>query len=259
MTRSKKDADAAYARLRTICLNFPGADEKLSHGMPSFHVRGKMFTHFVDNDYYPQAVSAWVKSTLPKQKELVKAEPEKYFVPKYMGPSGWIGVSLDPKIVDWITLTMQIEEAWLAVVPPKVASGEAKPPKVAKKPPVVRVTTDAKLAKAALDRVAKIAHALPDVDVERESKHATFRAKKKPFVYFFDNHHGDGIVAACIKTEPKEMKRLLAKDPKRFYVPAYIGSRGYLGVRVDAKKVDWKDVEARIRAAHALVTAKKKR
>ena len=253
---TRKDADAAYSKLRDVCLAFPGADEKLSHGMPSFHVRGKMFTHFVDNDYYLQAVSAWVKSTLAKQKELVKSEPDRYFVPKYVGPAGWIGVSLDPKVVDWVTLAMLIEEAWLGVVPPKVASGEAKPPKVSKKPPIVRVTTDEKLAKAALERLTKICLALPDTDVERESKHATFRAKKKPFVYFLDNHHGDGIISACIKGDPKANAKTIAKDPKRFYLPAYIGSRGFMGVRLDAKKVDWKDVEKRIVAAHEMTRKK---
>lgn len=249
---TRKDADAAYAKLREICLGFPGGDEKLSHGMPSFHVRGKMFTHFVDNDYYPAAVSAWVKSTLAKQKELVKSAPDQYFVPKYVGPAGWIGVSLDPKVVDWVTLTMLVEEAWLGVVPPKVATGEAKPPKVAKKPPLVRVTTDEKIAKAALERLTKICLALAATDVDRESKHATFRAKKKPFVYFLDNHHGDGIISACIKGDPKANAKAIAKDPKRYYLPAYIGSRGFLGVRLDTKKVDWKDVEARTRDAHAM-------
>ncbi|MGH7286176.1 MAG: MmcQ/YjbR family DNA-binding protein [Polyangiaceae bacterium] len=250
MTRNKKDADAAYAKLRDVCLAFPGADEKLSHGMPSFHVRGKMFTHFVDNDYYPAALSAWVKSTLAKQKELVKSAPDSYFVPKYVGPAGWIGVSLDPKVVDWVTLAMLIEEAWLAIVPPTVASGEAKAPKVAHKPPLVRVTTDEKIARAAIDKLTKICLAHPDVEVDRETKSATFRVKKKPFVYFVDNHHGDGIIAACIKGDPKANAKSIAKDPKRYYMPAYIGSRGFLGVRLDTKKVDWKDVEKRVGEAY---------
>ena len=252
---SKKEADAVYAKLREICLGFPGADEKLSHGMPSFHVRGKMFAHFVDSDYYDMPLSAWVKSTLEKQKELVRDDGKRFYVPKYVGPAGWVGVSLWPT-QDWIPLTMLVEEAWLKVVPPKVATGEAAPPKVVKKAPVTRVTTDEKLAKASLDRLTKICEALPEVDHETESKHATFRIRKKPFVYFLDNHHGDRVISACVKGDPKANAKIIASDPKRFYLPAYIGRAGFLGIRLDAKNVDWKDIETRIGEAWKLQAPK---
>lgn len=252
---SKTEADAVYAKLRALCLGFPGADEKLSHGMPSFHVRGKMFTQFVDNDYYDIPLSAWVKSTLDKQRELVADEPNHYYTPKYVGPAGWVGVSLWPS-PDWITLTLLVEEAWLAVVPPKVATGEAAPPKAVKRAPVTRVTTDEKLARAALARLGKICSGLPEVACEAESKHATFRVRKKPFVYFLDNHHGDGIISACVKGEPKANTKLIASDPKRFYLPAYIGRSGFLGIRLDVKRVDWKDLETRVQKAWQLQAPK---
>jgi anti-sigma regulatory factor (Ser/Thr protein kinase) len=55
--------------------------------------------------------------------------------------------------------------------------------------------------------------------------------KKKVFAYFLDNHHGDGIVAACVKGDKRANAKLVAAEPKRFFSPAYIGPRGYLGVR----------------------------
>ena len=49
--KQESPSDAALVRVRAICYGFPGAEEKLSHGMPSFHVRGKMFVNFVDNHH----------------------------------------------------------------------------------------------------------------------------------------------------------------------------------------------------------------
>ena len=94
--------------------------------------------------------------------------------------------------------------------------------------------------------------ALPGAELERESRHATFRVKKKVFAYFLDNHHGDGIVAAAFKL-PKGGNRKLAKaDPKRFYLPQYMHGHGYVGMRLDTKKVDWNEVAERARESWIL-------
>jgi len=70
------------------------------------------------------------------------------------------------------------------------------------------------------------------------------------FAYFLDNHHGDGMVAACVKGDKREHARLVAAEPKRYFLPAYIGARGYLGIRIDSKRVDWKGVAERVAAAY---------
>ncbi|MGH7435582.1 MAG: hypothetical protein ACRENE_07895, partial [Polyangiaceae bacterium] len=156
-----------------------------------------------------------------------------------------------PREADWIELSILVEEAWTSVAPPRVRDQ----PLVAKAPPstVVRVKTDPRVARAALERLTAVCLALPDVTCERDRNYATFRVKKKPFVYFVDNHHGDGIVAACVKGDKREHARAIAADPARFYLPAYIGAHGYLGIRIDTKRVDWKLVAQRVAAAHALV------
>jgi predicted DNA-binding protein (MmcQ/YjbR family) len=103
--------------------------------------------------------------------------------------------------------------------------------------------------------VSTICLALPEATRETESRHATFRVKKKVFAYFLDNHHRDGIISTCVRVPMKEQLRLVATEPKRYYSPAYIGPKGWLGIRVDgpARKVDWKDVEARLRASYATI------
>jgi hypothetical protein len=250
-------ADAAYDRVRRICLGFPAAEEKLSHGAPSFHVRGKMFLNFVDDHHGDGNIAVWCKSTHEEQRRLVAENPARFYVPPYVGVSGWLGVRVDEKNADWIELQILVEEAWRAVAPPKVLRGDVAAKPIAAAPE--RVTTDAKVAREAFAKLAAVCEALPGTEVEREGRHATFRAKKKVYAYFLDNHHGDGVVGACLKGDKAANAALLRKDPKRFFHPAYIGSRGYLGVRLDVPRVDWKDVAARVRAAYESVVSPPKK
>lgn len=247
-------ADAAYQRVRDICLGFPAADEKLSHGAPSFHVKGKMFLIFADSHHGDGLIAVWCKSTLDEQRRLVASDPGRYFVPPYVGVSGWVGVRVDGPSPDWIDLSILVEEAWRSVAPPRVASGEIAPQ--ARPRPPARVTTDAAVARAGLERLTAICQALPEVERELEGRHATFRVRKKVFAYFLDNHHGDGVVAACVKGDKRANAKLVAAEPKRFFSPAYVGPRGYLGVRLDVRGVDWDDLAERVAAAWASAAPK---
>jgi hypothetical protein len=166
-----------------------------------------------------------------------------------------VGVRVDDASADWIGLSMLVEEAWRSVAPARVLRGEAAP--AARRPPQSpRVTTDAAAARAALERLAAICLALPDAVCERESRHATFRVRGKVFAYFLDNHHGDGAIAACVKGDKRENDALVRKDPARFFRPAYIGARGWIGVRLDTARVAWKDVAARVQASYRAVAPK---
>jgi hypothetical protein len=255
--KARSPADAAYAKVREICLGFPAAEEKLSHGAPAFHVRGKMFLTFADDHHGDGRVAVWCKSTLAEQKRLVAGDPERFFVPPYVGVGGWVGVRVDGPDPDWIDLSILVEEGWRAVAPPRIARGEAVPPAKPIPPAPARVTTDEKAARAALERLTRICLALPEAVVEAEGRHATFRVRSKVFAYFLDNHHGDGIIAACVKGDKRANAALVKTDPKTFFSPAYIGPRGYLGVRLDRGRVDWKAVGERVAASYRSVAPKK--
>ena len=257
--RSAKTAtDTAYERVREICLGFPAAEEKLSHGAPSFHVRGKMFLTFVDDHHGDGRVAVWCKSTLDEQRRLVASDPARFYVPPYVGVKGWLGVNVGGADADWIELAILVEEGWRSVAPQRVLRGEDLPPPKPIPPPSPRVTTDAKVAREALARLEAICLALPEAESEREARHATFRAKKKVFAYFLDNHHGDGIIGVCVKGDKRANAALVRDEPKRFFMPAYIGARGWVGVRLDTKRVDWKDVAKRVEASYRAAAPKKK-
>ena len=255
--RARTASDAAYEHVRQICLGFPAAEEKLSHGAPSFHVRGKMFLTFVDDHHGDGRVAVWCKSTLEEQRRLVASNPVRFYVPAYVGVKGWLGVRVDRADADWIELAILVEEGWRSVAPPRVLRGEDVPPPKPIPPASPRVTTDEKVARDALARLEAICLALPEAESDREARHASFRAKKKVFAYFLDNHHGDGIIAACVKGDKRANAALVRGEPRRFFLPAYIGARGWVGVRLDTKRVDWKDVAKRVEASYAMVFPKK--
>ena len=93
-----------------------------------------------------------------------------------------------------------------------------------------------------LTHVAKICAALAETAMERMNSHAAFTVGKKKFAYYLDNHHGDGIVAITCKVAPGDNELLVRAQPERFYLPAYLASRGWVALRLDQGEIDWEEV-----------------
>src|ERR1051326_6969613 len=108
-----------------------------------------------------------------------------------------------------------------------------------------------------LARVTEIALALPETTRKIYGSHAQFLVKKKTFAYFLDNHHGDGIVAVSCKVLPGDNKALVEARPRKFYLPAYIASRGWVALRLDTGKIDWDEVRELLLGSYALVAPKR--
>lgn len=104
-----------------------------------------------------------------------------------------------------------------------------------------------------LSRLEKLCLALPEASCEKNGRHASFRVRKRVFAYFLDDHHGDGIVSLCWKAELGENAERAAADPKRFFVPAYIGPRGWGALRLDRGAVDWDEVDELVRASYCAI------
>lgn len=108
-----------------------------------------------------------------------------------------------------------------------------------------------------LARLTKICLAFPEATRECSGSHATFRVRKKVFAYFLDNHHGDGIVSVCAKVLPGDNKSLVSAQPARFYLPAYIGPRGWVALRLDIGPIDWKEVGELVAGSYQLTAPKR--
>jgi hypothetical protein len=108
-----------------------------------------------------------------------------------------------------------------------------------------------------LARLTQLALALPETTRRVRGSHAQFLVQKKTFAYFLDDHHGDGIVAVTCKVLPGDNKELAEAQPGRFYLPAYIASRGWVALRLDLGKVNWDEVSELLLGSYALIAPKR--
>jgi len=109
---------------------------------------------------------------------------------------------------------------------------------------------------ARLARLTKICLALPGATRQVMGSHAGFRVRRKMFAYFLHDHHGDGIVSVCAKVLPGDNTALISARPARFYMPAYIGPKGWVALRLDRGAVNWKEVAELVRTGYRLVAPK---
>lgn len=108
-----------------------------------------------------------------------------------------------------------------------------------------------------LEKLALICLSFPQAIRENKGSHSAFLVSKKVFVYYLNDHHGDGIVAFCCKVMPGENKQLIASNPQKFYMPAYIGPRGWVALRLDRRTVDWTEVNELVRCSYMLTAPKR--
>lgn len=107
-----------------------------------------------------------------------------------------------------------------------------------------------------LARLAKICVALPETERRDTGDHAAFVVRKRVFAYFLNNHHGDGIVSVACKALPGDNTELARAQPERFYLPAYIGPRGWVALRLDTGEVDWDEVGELVTTSYRLIAPK---
>jgi hypothetical protein len=108
------------------------------------------------------------------------------------------------------------------------------------------------------ERLVKLCLALPEVTHEVVGDgHISFRIRKKIFAYYLFDHHGDGLIAFCCKSNLSEQRRLIRDDAESFFSPAYLGARGWIAIRLDLDEVDWDTVDELARAAFQSLAPRK--
>ena len=109
-------------RLREICLALPETTERPSHGAPTFFVRDKKtFVMFMDDHHGDGRLAIWCAAPEGVQASLVDEEPERFFVPPYVGHRGWVGVRLDVD-VDWDEIAGIVEDGYRLVAPKRLVA-----------------------------------------------------------------------------------------------------------------------------------------
>lgn len=116
------DPSIELERVRAICLALPEADERLSHGSPGFFItKGKFFAYFW-HDIHGDGITSVVVKTSGREEQamLIEMDPDFYFSPPYLGPSGWIGMRLDLGDTDWDRVADRIATSWALIAPKRL-------------------------------------------------------------------------------------------------------------------------------------------
>ena len=97
---------------------------KTSHGSPGWSAggeKGKLFAIIADRHHGEEAIGLLVKASGPDEMTgLIEAQPEIYYWPKYYGASGWLGLKLNRRDVDWQQVREWLELSWRACAPPRL-------------------------------------------------------------------------------------------------------------------------------------------
>ena len=115
---------------------------------------------------------------------------------------------------------------------------------------------DAELA-GPLDRLRALCLALPEATERLSHGEPTwFVRDRKVFVTFAGRHHDDRVACWCAAAAD-ERDALVGEDQERFFVPPYVGGRGWLGVYLDVDRVDWAELGEIVREAYRLIAPKR--
>lgn len=114
------DPDVLEARMRAICMALPQVTEK-EGGRAAWQVRAKSFVMFMDKHHGDGRIGIWAKATHEAQDMLVHSSPEMFYVPPYMGPSGWVGMRLDLPGTDWEMAANIARDAYRLAAPKRLA------------------------------------------------------------------------------------------------------------------------------------------
>jgi predicted DNA-binding protein (MmcQ/YjbR family) len=123
-THPVRDLSAADQRLvervRKICMAFPEANERDSHGEPTwFAGKGKVFAMIDGHHHDSPHLSVWLPQPFDAQEALIDGDPARFFKPPYVGVKGWVGIVLDTK-PDWGVVAGLVRESYLRVASAKL-------------------------------------------------------------------------------------------------------------------------------------------
>lgn len=121
MTDATTSVEDAQERMRAICLAFPEVSERSGWRL-SFEVRGKNFASLMDDHHGDGRLAIWCKADRETQAALVDEDPVRFFVPPYVGPSGWVGISLDAGDVDWDEVAELLEDGYRLLAPKRLVA-----------------------------------------------------------------------------------------------------------------------------------------
>jgi len=222
-----------HRAVREACLWLPEAQEFISHGSPNFRVRGKTFATFVVNHHGDGRVALWLNAAPGTREMYVAGDPNRFFLPPYVGARGWFGVHLD-RGLPWRRIATLVREAYVKVAPPKLALNIGAAPAIrapARKSSAADIdpmhTTRGKKLLATLRAICL---KWPETKETRQFGHPAWAVGKRSFCLA---KAGEGRLRLWCWVGV-ERQGLLTIDP-RYSVPPYMGHNGWIALDVSGR------------------------
>lgn len=233
--------------VREICLSLPQAEEFLSHATPNFRVRGRSFATYVINHHGDGRIALWLRAPPGAQALYTQAEPTHFFIPPYVGPSGWLGVHLNQGI-KWQRVAELTREAYEQVAP-KALVAEIGPAAQIKPPTIAPTAADvdplkSKRGQILIKGMRKVCLALPEVSEDTQFGNPVWRAGKRVFAMLY---HADKKLIASFWVGV-DQQSIYTMD-ERFFVPPYMGHNGWIAIDV-TRTSNWQEIGALASASY---------
>jgi predicted DNA-binding protein (MmcQ/YjbR family) len=234
MTRDISDV------VRELLLSFPETEETVSHGSPTFKVRGKTFATYTTNHHGDGRVALNLNAPAGAQQLYTEMEPEYYFVPPYTGPKGWLGIELN-RDLSWSTVASRAREAYEKSAPGELVAKlgsitEVRPPDRPFRPDEIDPFLGQRAGEV-LAELGALVERLPETSRATQFGNPVWKAGKKTFV---STHYYSGRLCLSFWVGP-DQQTLLSADP-RYRIPAYTGHNGWIDLDVE-DQADWQEIE----------------
>ena len=108
------------------------------------------------------------------------------------------------------------------------------------------------MAKNISDAVREVCLSFPETEEKPSRGSPDFRVRGKTFATYAVNHHGDGHIALWLNAPAGAQEFYAGNEPEHYFVPPYVGPRGWLGVHLD-RGLRWTTIAQRVREAYEKV------
>ena len=231
-------ANDMHRAVRAACLWLPEAEEFISHGSPNYRVRKKTFATYVVNHHGDQRAALWLPGAPGAQEHHVRADPENFYVPPYVGPRGWVGVRID-RGLGWQRVVSLIRDAYERAAPAALCARIGKPPglKAPRKPSPADIDPWASArGRRMLEAMRGICMKLPETREAVHFGHPVWQAGTRSFAMA---RRDGGHLTLCFWVGAD--RQALYTADERFRIPPYIGHHGWIALDVtrhgDAREI----------------------
>lgn len=239
----------------------PDAEEHESFGNPVYRVAGKTFAQ---QDASGNAPAVLAPAPPGAQEMLADIDPAQFFVPRYLGPRGWIGMRLDG--ADWGQVAGVVLDAYRHVSSKRQAARLDSPAfgpaalaaaslEAAKGMTMPEPPFSAAAVADAERQLTAICGSLPEVTATG-GPHPGYRVNGKAFAWLLVNHHGDRRLALSCKVPPGAQGPLVDSAPDRYFLPQYMAHHGWVGLRLESG-ADWDEVRTLVEESYRLIAPKR--